>query len=429
MTSLNSPRLKMTLPAALLAIVLGFTAPAECAASIGGLVAKGYLSLRYAYIGSSSPSTVYSGLRLTGSFELSALSNKIVLKYRSHHYFSLQRTKESVLESPFDNRHIFSTIYLELRGLLAKGLRVRLGRMFPELDYGSLMFIDGGWLAWDIGRFSLTASAGRTIDYWRGTPDDSNIQATAGLRYQTDGFHASVGFNSGEYYGLKKTEIPAGFYFQVGRNIWVDGYGSYDIEAKQLARAGLSLSWRVDKSNISLLASEWRNPFDQLYLADKNQNALYWGDYSSLPVTYKDVRLNFSTSGKSLGFRGSAGWTGGVRSGWLGNAYLLFSNLFGFQLSLGVQAMKTDFIEFYSADLSAQRQFGDILVQLQTQERYFQWRPRPSGFHDADNYTELSVEYPLLRHFYISLAGGGYFRKLGNENFKPQVELRVMYRI
>jgi hypothetical protein len=401
----------------------------ESVAPPQGLTAKGYLSLRYAYAGSASKDTVYQALRLTGSFELSALSNKVILHYRSQHYFTIQHTKTAIFGSPYENRNIFQTIYLEFRDVIAKGLRVRVGRMFPDMDYASLMLIDGGWLSWDFGKFSLVASAGRTIDYWQGKPDDGKLQFAGGVRYQSENVRVFAGFSSGDYYGLKRTELPAGMYARVGPNTWFDAYASYDFHARELARAGLSFTWRVDKYNFSLMTTQWRNPFDQLYLADKTINSIYWGDFVNLPVTYRDVRLSFSTSGKGFGFRGTAGWLGGVRSGWLGNATITLPGLLGFRFSLGGQAMKTDFIQFYSADLIVQKQFGEVLVQVQSQERYYQWQPRASGFHNFDNYTELSVEYPLTRHFYLSLAGGGYFRALGNEAFKPMAEFRIIYRI
>ncbi len=398
-------------------------------ASAAGLAVRGYLSLRYAYVGSASRSTVYQALRLTGSFEVSAFSNRVSLKYRSHHWITFDHTKSAVLESPFENRSIFQTAYLELRDLPFKGLKLRGGRMFPEMDYASLLVIDGGWLSWEIGSLTLTGSAGRTIDYWSGKPDSGQLQAAGGLRYQTHSLRVSLGFNSGEYFGLKKSEMPGGVYALLGREFWFDAYGSYDFEARQLARAGLSLSWRSDPYNLSLTASVWTNPFDELTLADKNKTAIYWADFSDLPVTYRDLRFGFSTNGKGFGFRGSFGWLGGVRSGVVGNAYVVFPAFWGFRFTLGGQAMNSDFIQFYSADITAQRQFGNVLVQVQSQTRYYQWEPRASGFHTMDTYSELSVEYPLVRHFYLSLAGGGYFRKLGDERFKPQVEVRLIYRI
>lgn len=425
-------RAPLRLRAALLAAAaVGLLATALGAAegpSTSGLAAKGYLSLRYAYVGTALKDNSYQGLRLTGSFELSAFSGKVSLKYRSHHWITIQHTKSAVLASPFENRSLFQSVYLETRGVLAKGLKVRLGRMYPEMDYASLLVMDGGWLGWEMGSFYLTGSVGRTIDYWSDKPDGSQLQATGGLSYRTGGLRASVGFNFGQYFGLRKTEIPAGISAVLSPSLWLDVYGSYDLQADRLARAGLSLSWRVDRYNFSLIVSQWTNPFDEIYQSDKNEAAFFWVD-QGLPVTYRDVRLTFSWNGSGFGFRGSGGWMGGVRKGWLGNGYLIFPSVWGIRLSLGGQAMRSDFIEFYSGDVSAQKQFGGVLVQVQSQTRYYQWRTRPSDFHNMDTFTQLSVDYPLVKHFYLSLVGGGFFRRLGNETFLPQVEFRIIYRI
>ncbi len=409
-------------------LVLAGALRAADSPSTQGLAAKGYLSLRYAYVGTALKDNVYQGLRLTGAFEVSAFSGKVSLKYRSQHWITIHHTKNTVLESPFENRSLFQSVYLETRGVLAKGLKVRLGRMFPEMDYASLLIIDGGWLGWEMGSFYVTGSVGRTIDYWSDKPNGSELQATGGFGYRSAGFRASVGFNFGEYFGLKKSEVPAGIGVVLGQSFWLDAYGSYDFQADRVARAGLSLSWRVDRYNFSLIVSQWTNPFDEIYQADKSQAAFFWVD-QGLPVTYRDIRLSFSWNGSGFGFRGSGGWMGGVRSGWLGNGYLTFPSLWGIRFSLGGQVMRSDFIEFYSADVSAQKQFGDFQVQVQSQTRYYQWRPRPSGFHNMDTFTQLSVDYPLVKHFYLSLAGGGFFRSLGNESFLPQVEFRIIYRI
>jgi hypothetical protein len=91
--------------------------------------------------------------------------------------------------------------------------------------------------------------------------------------------------------------------------------------------------------------------------------------------------------------------------------------------------MKSDFITFYSADVQASGQLGDFSLIVQSQTRYYQWQPRPSGFHNFDNYTEFSVEYPAIRHVYLSASLGGFFRQLGNEGFKPQAEFRIILRL
>ena len=162
--------------------------------SAGGLKAKGYLSARYAYVGSSSAATVYSGLRLTGSFQLSALSDRIVFKYRSHHWLNFARTEKHVLESAFANRNIIHTGYVETDGLLARGLRARLGRFIPETDYSSSPVIDGAALAYEFGGFTVGGAAGVMVDLWDGRETSNDILAAAHLKYRTDRVRVSAGY-------------------------------------------------------------------------------------------------------------------------------------------------------------------------------------------------------------------------------------------
>ncbi len=396
----------------------------------GGLSAKGYLNMRYAYIGSRSPATVYSGLRLTGSFELAALSGKISFKYRSHHWIQFQRPANSLLESPFENRHIFQTLSLEFRDLVARGLKIRVGRMFEELDYASLSLIEGGRVSWEGGGFALSASAGRAVDYWRGQSEKGKLQASLGIGYRSEKLRFSLGIQKKESSQWKALEVPAGLFLQVSPRLWLDANGSYDLESRKLARAGLGLSWMTDSLNLSLTASQWQNPFDQFTLVDKNSNLTYWGQASTqVPLIFRDIRLSLSLGGQGFGFRGSAGLMQGARSGWLASSYMLFPPLAGFRLSVGGQAMKSDFIDFTSLDLCLHKQVGDFSFQVQSQSRLYQWQPRPSDFRNMDNYSELAVDYPLFKHFWLSLAAGGYFRRLGDESFKPQLEIRLIARL
>ncbi|HVO76564.1 MAG TPA: hypothetical protein VMT60_01140, partial [Candidatus Bathyarchaeia archaeon] len=225
-------------------------------------------------------------------------------------------------------------------------------------------------------------------------------------------------------------EIPAGFSVLVTRHAWLEAYAGYDLKFKELARAGLSLAWHADAGSLSLAASQWRNPFDQLYLLNKTPDIAYWGLYSrNVPSTYNDVRVSGSYTRGSWGIRGSAGSMAGVRTGWTANGYLTSPSWYGFRASAGAQGMKTDFIEFYSLDATLIAQVREVTFQIQSQTRNYDWRPRPSGFHDTDNYTEISAEYPLRRHIYASAAAGGFFRKLGNEGFMPQAELRLIARL
>lgn len=119
----------------------------------------------------------------------------------------------------------------------------------------------------------------------------------------------------------------------------------------------------------------------------------------------------------------------GVRSGWTANAYVLTPPFFGFAADGGVQIMKSDFIEFYCLDASVMKQVREVSLRAQIQGRSYEWLSRPSGYYDMDAYSEISAEYPLRRHLYLSAAAGGFFRTLGDEGFKPQAELRLIARI
>lgn len=394
------------------------------------LKARGYLNARYAYVGSSCAATTYSGLRMTGSLQLSALSNKIILRYRSHHWLNFERPANSVLESPFENRHIIQTVCIETDGLLARALNFKLGRFFPEMDYASAPPIDGGACVLELGGFSISGAVGRMVDPWNGRQESNDLLAAAQLKFRAERYSAAAGFQSASYFDRKQKEAPAGFNILLKKNIWVDANTSYDFGFRELTRVGFGLSWRGEAGSVSLMASQWRNPFDQLSLLDKSRSLTYWGLYSkSVPSTYQDIRASGSFERNEWGVRGNLGFMAGVRSGWLTSAYLMSPSLHGFRVSLGGQAMKSDYIEFLSMDVMVTAQVRDIALQLQSQFRNYQWRPRPSGFRNADNFSELSAECPLRKHLYLSAAAGGFFRTLGNEGFKPQAELRLIARI
>ncbi len=91
--------------------------------------------------------------------------------------------------------------------------------------------------------------------------------------------------------------------------------------------------------------------------------------------------------------------------------------------------MKSDFLQFYSLDAMVMTQVRSFSLQAQIQARSYEWLSRPSGFYNRDSYSEISAEYPLQRHLYLSAAAGGFFRTLGDEGFKPQAELRLVARL
>jgi len=127
--------------------------------------------------------------------------------------------------------------------------------------------------------------------------------------------------------------------------------------------------------------------------------------------------------------RGTVAATAGMRSGWMTSAYLIAPTFFGLNVNGGGQAMQSDYIEFYSLDAVVMMQIRDVTLQLQSQTRNYVWLPLASGLRTTDNYSEISAEYPLRRHLFMSAAAGGFFRTLGDEGFKPQFELRLITRI
>jgi hypothetical protein len=395
---------------------------------------RGYLSFRYMYVGSAAASTIGKGFRLTGQFRWSFDGSKITLRYRSNSWVNFSHPDNKILESPYENKHIIQTVAVDTNGLIAPGVKTTLGRFFPEFDYASSPVLDGGAASWTSDGFSISAAAGRMVDVWSGQEASSDLFAAAQIKYKDRTFSLSAGYNSGSYPGLSTTilekELPVGFNLFLTDAVWVEAYGSYDFQAKQVARAGLSLSWHSETVSFSLLASQWTNPFDELFILDKTSPYGTWGLYAQeVPATYKDLRLSASWGGGGWGVRGSFGLMGGIRSGWTAGAGLTLPKVAGIRFTLGGQAMKTDFIEFYSADAAGEGTLGDLLIRVQSQTRYYQWLPRASGFHNFDNYSELSVEYPLGRHVWLNAAGGGYIRQIGNETFKPQVELRLILRM
>ena len=395
---------------------------------------RGYLSFRYMYVGSAAASTIGNGFRLTGQFRWSFADNKITLRYRSNSWVNFSHPDNKVLESPYENKHILQTVAVDTNGLIAPGVKTTLGRFFPEFDYASSPVLDGGAASWTSNGFSISAAAGRMVDVWSGAEASSDLFYAAQVKYKDRTFSLSAGYNAGSYPGfttsLIKKELPVGLNLFLTDAVWIEAYGSYDFQAKELARAGFSLSWRSDTVSFSLLASQWTNPFDQLFILDKVSAYGTWGLYAqAVPATYKDLRLSASWGNGGWGVRGSFGLMGGVRSGWIANAGLTLPRWAGIRFTVGAQSMKSDFIQFTSLDVAGEGSIGDILIRLQSQTRYYQWQPRASGFHNLDNFTELSAEYPLGRHVWLNLAGGGYIRQVGNETFKPQIELRLILRL
>jgi hypothetical protein len=298
------------------------------------------------------------------------------------------------------------------------------------MDYSSSPVIDGAALVYDFGGFTVGGAAGVMVDLWDGRETSNDILSAAHLKYRTDRVRVSAGYQRASYADIKQQEAPAGLNVMLMKRVWLETYAAYDFEFRETTRAGAGLSWRGDKGSLSIAASQWRNPFDQLYLLDKSRGLAYWGLYSpSAPSTYNDVRLSGSYGDGGWGVRGALASMAGVRSGWMANVYLMPPSFFGFRATVGGQDMRSDFIEFYSLDAQVMTQAREFSLQVQVQLRSYEWLSRPSGFFNRDAYSEISAEYPLRRHLYLSAAAGGFFRTLGDEGFKPQAELRLIARI
>jgi len=405
--------------------------PGQAAASdeVAALKAKGYLIARYSYVGSASASTVASRLGITGSLRLSALSDRVALVYRSHHWLDFRHTDKHVLESPFRNRNIIQTISLETNGLLGRGLVTRFGRLLPEMDYASSPAIDGGVVEFDAGALSASTAVGRMVDLWNGKRQSSRILAAEQVKYRSERLRAAVGFQSASYSGLKQREASGGFNVRLTRPVWLEAYGAYDFEAKSTARAGLGLSWQAPQGSLTVSASLWRSPFDQAYLVEKGRNLPYWGLHSeAVPSTYRDVRLSGSYGRDGWGVRGTLGVMADVRAGWTAGAYLAMPSFLGFNVNIGTRATKSDFIKFYSIDGTVTYQVRRATLQVQSQLRNYNWLGGTSSLRHTDDHSEIAVIYPLGRHLHFDAAVGGYFKELGKSGLKPEAELRLVAR-
>jgi hypothetical protein len=392
--------------------------------------AKGYLYARYMYIGSTSAATAYSGFLAMGSFQISAFDDKVSLLYRSHHWMSFARTSSSILESPFENRHIVQTAALETNGIGLPGLKLRLGRFFPEFDYASAPVMDGGSATWDGPGFALKAALGRTVDLWNGGEDGPNLFAAFQVKVRSRRFSASAGFNTGAFEDVKRRELPAGINVFLSEKVWAEAYAAYDPERNELARAGLSLSWHSDTAMVTFLASEWRNPFDQLTLLDKSRSLTTWGLFDqAVPAVYRDIRISGSYSVGGWNLAGNADYMGGIRSGWMAGASVSPPDFSGWRFTACGQVLKTDMVEFYSIDGTIAGELGPLFIQIQSQLRTYRWISGSGAEYILDDFSEVSVEYPLARHLYASAGFGGFIRQLGNEGFKPQAEARLIFRL
>lgn len=406
-------------------------APGSPAGAAGKPVAfRGYLNLRYAYSGSAASAVSSHGLRLTGQFRLSAFADRLRLVFRSHNWFHFARTRGTVLESPYVNRRIVQSLYLETSDLLARGLVLRAGRFFPDIDYTALPLLDGGGLRWSSGRWTLAAAAGRGVDPWNGREMGSDWHGAVGLQFRSERLRLALAGSGGSFQEWRRREVASGLDAKLGGSLWLDGYAAYDWSARGMSRGGVGLSWRPDAGvlNVSLQATWWRSPFDQFYDASRPSALHDWMSPDWRPQQFSDLRLTVSARGRHWGWRGTAGVMQGVRSGWLANAFVQRTVFGPLRLEAGGQVMESDFIHYYSAQAGLQAALPAFTLELRTQSQVYQWQPRPSGFRNSDNFSELRLEVPVGRRLYLSVGGGAFFRELGDEKVRLQLEANVIYR-
>jgi len=417
---------------AVLSAVLAVAGLASGAESASTLRASGYLNLQYSFVGSAASETTLSAMYLTGSLRLSTRSQRFSLVYRSHHWIDFRHTEGSLYGDPFSDRHVLHTVYLEGKDVFGRGLNLRLGRFFPAVESAALTVNDGGMLEWKRGKFGLSVAAGKPVDIWNGSADSGEWQAAAGLRFCSGNLRWAWSFAYGTYWQIRRSELASQFSLQLENSVWADVQAAFDFESRELARASFGFSWRNDQVHLSLAASEWRNPFEQLVADSRTQELPYWG-YESEPVPsiYRDIRFSASWRAKRLrwSWRGMLGRLAGVRSGWLGNIFFQGPAFFGLGWSLGGQVLDSDYIRLLSLDAAVTYQRGPWAFQLLSQSRLYQWQPRPSAFRNVDNYVELQAEYPPAPHLYLRVAAGLFIRKLGDERLKERLQLQFIYRM
>jgi hypothetical protein len=228
--------------------------------------AKGYFYARYTYIGSTSAATTYSGFLATGSFQVSAFDEKVSLLYRSQHWMSFARTSSSILESPFENRHIVQTAALETNGIGLPGLKLRLGRFFPEFDYASTPVIDGGTASWDGPGFALKAALGRTVDVWNGGEAmltslryASGVRAILSLQYLPDLAHYE---ETVAYYAKAdrvRLVFPSPFFRNMPTPVIVEGMEDGKPFEKQVI-ASMQEAFKVELLHFAECVNERKTP-------------------------------------------------------------------------------------------------------------------------------------------------------------------------
>ncbi len=397
--------------------------------SQSSLQPEGYFSLHYSYIGSSSNLTVYNGIRVTGNVRLKFWNDRFRIVYRSHHYFHFSYPESDIFASSYRNRSVFNTAYLEARELFGGRFSFRAGRFYPTVEGVIELPVDGVQLEALVSGWSVRISGGRIVDPWDTQELSEGYQFSGSIGYRSRKFVFSLGTASLSTDTLKTQEIGGHLEFNPGSRLWVSASGAYDLKAQTLSRFNAQLSLRMNTIYFSLMYSRWENAWTQRRIHSLMLRLRYFGRFAPVPPqTYQDIRFYLTYRRSPLFLRISAGRLLGVRNGWIGTGFVRFPVLFGFQIEVGGQAIRSDYTNFYTLDGTLIRQVGRTLLKFHTQSRIYQWLPTRSGFRYADNLTEFAIEFPLANRFFLNLTTGVYFRKIGDENLKPFTDIHIMYR-
>ena len=418
-----------------LLLVLSVFSFAEQKLFSNNLLITGYANVRYGFTGSASSTTSYSGMRLTGSFDVRTASDKFHFVYRSHHFLHFSRPENFIYSEAYKNFNIFNTAYFELRNVLVNGLQVRAGRQFPETEGAAAYIIDGVWARWNRDKWSVLGSAGRPVDIWNGTGSASTFQYLGGIAWNAPALQWSANLMSNKYESINNYELSANIGAKLYENLWIYSNIAYDSgkgfpnQSGTLSRASINLSWHKNNAYFSLMASQWQNPFDQFVIDQKTSSLPYWGNFGAQPPSkYQDVRFTGSYSYGQWRMRGTVGTLQGVRSGWLAQAHLQVPPIFKMRFGGGVQAMRTDFIDLFALEATLSMHLYRMEIRVQSRARLYKWLPDKTGFKYTDNFSSAEIEYPMLKNMYILFKAGIYFRELGNESTKPLIESNILYR-
>ncbi len=405
------------------------TAVAQGNIAPSGVIAQGYINLHYRFIGSAVQATQYNGFHLTGRLRLGFWNDRIRVVYRSHHYIQLSRPEEFIYTEAYRNRHIFHTAYLEIAGLANHHVNVRLGRQYPDVAGVLIHPMDGAWTEVRVGHWQVRAAGGRPIDIWHGAPLSGGVQLCGNVGWTSSRLQWSVGFVHLATEQRTTREIGMQIHWNPRGRVWVFVGGAYDLEIRDRTRVTAQVSVRGARVYVSLMASEWRNPWEQLRVYDEVRTLTYFGRFAETPPsTFRDLRAVVGIRTRQWAVRGSFGYMRGVRSGWIATGWVRSPKWKWFRLELGGQAIRSDYTNFYTVDAALITIVRSVQVRVHTQARVYQWLPSRSGFRYADNFTHIEIEWPVSPRLFMRIRGGVIFRQIGDESFKPLLDTLLLYR-